>query len=484
MKRYTVLLILLGLTATFADAQFPLKIPKIRIPNVETPKTETPQELSQPTPLNTGNPFTNNRQGVADKYGDGAIIGKPQNRQMVMDDSVTVFDVESFEKRDAKLGRYVSAGWYLKSNLRILGTFPNRSAFRVLVKKNGKKLSNVRCEGSVYRKDKDRNYDEGMRRNGKDMNFEDFMRTKYRCFDEKQAINELGNLDVEIYFIDGDTDTETLAREYVIDVREAKKVDGLPAKSHPAVSDYYIQRHAESAVAFANLAVYGAYADGKGDVGYLKRPLQSGKDKSYGTLEVFTSMSPPDYAEFSQASRTPIVRCSVNGQRIKFKDNKVGIKNERLESAIHSDRNAAKYRTGVAYEELISFSRVLFRLPIYSGEIPFPDRTRLEDYPGKWECDVRSNGVVLRTFRWEVGSDGRMIPHPEQANGNVNLFYNANLIEMEIPDGGGEIDGRLLPIPNAGFFYGIPWSTAEGKAMAGRVPKKGNPYPVSSDKRK
>jgi hypothetical protein len=31
------------------------------------------------------------------------------------------------------------------------------------------------------------------------------------------------------------------------------------------------------------------------------------------------------------------------------------------------------------------------------------------------------------------------------------------------------------------FFYGQPWTSAEGKTMANRVPKKGNPFPVPSN---
>ena len=38
MKKYAILLLLIGLTATFANAQFPIKIPKIKIPKIEQPK--------------------------------------------------------------------------------------------------------------------------------------------------------------------------------------------------------------------------------------------------------------------------------------------------------------------------------------------------------------------------------------------------------------------------------------------------------------
>jgi len=74
--------------------------------------------------------------------------------------------------------------------------------------------------------------------------------------------------------------------------------------------------------------------------------------------------------------------------------------------------------------------------------------------------------------------------HPEQ-NGNVNLFYNSYLLDTEIPAGGTLIVKRLVPVSAAeGLFSGLPWTTPEGKAMAAKVPTKGTPAPVPSNKLK
>jgi hypothetical protein len=92
-----------------------------------------------------------------------------------------------------------------------------------------------------------------------------------------------------------------------------------------------------------------------------------------------------------------------------------------------------------------------------------------------------NNGEVWRTWRWKVGADGMPELHPEQRS-NVNLYFNSFIVEMEIPAGGSPLDKRLVPESTAnGFFYGQPWTTAEGKAMAAKLPKKGNPYPVFSN---
>ena len=70
--------------------------------------------------------------------------------------------------------------------------------------------------------------------------------------------------------------------------------------------------------------------------------------------------------------------------------------------------------------------------------------------------------------------------HPEQ-KGNINLNYNSYLVEMEIPAGGNALDHRLVPdAVKLGFFYGQQWKSPEGIAMAGKLPKKGNPFPVPS----
>ena len=55
---------------------------------------------------------------------------------------------------------------------------------------------------------------------------------------------------------------------------------------------------------------------------------------------------------------------------------------------------------------------------------------------------------------------------------------------MELPAGGAVFDYRLSPMPNSGLFYGIPWSTAEGRSMEGRLPKKGDRYHIPSNKAK
>ena len=153
-------------------------------------------------------------------------------------------------------------------------------------------------------------------------------------------------------------------------------------------------------------------------------------------------------------------------------------------SEIYSDRLAAPYSAGgPVYEDDFGFRIYRASLPLtYGTAQASPNRTNLKEYPGNWECNISDNGTVLRTWRWTVGADGMPVKHPEQ-NGNVNLFSNAYLVETEIPTGGTTLDKRLVPVPaSQGFFFGQPWITPAGKAAAAKVPTKGNPLPVPSNK--
>lgn len=468
MKKYTILILLIGLTATFANAQFTIKIPKIKVPKIEKPQVEPTSQTQRPN-----NSTQNNQSNYSASNNANSQSGNSHNRQMVMDDGVTFFDAEPVKEYDKKLSLNKDIGWYMKADLRILGTFPNRSAFKMVVKKNGNALATIRCDGRVYTKANDTYLRSPTQRKGKDLSFEDYMDFSYGCEDKNAVIKEIGNLDVDIYFIDGDSDAEILARTYKIDVHKATKVRGGPRNSVPDVADYYIQRHAEEAVAIAYF-----FSGNGGD--YFKNP-QGTHGSNAGTLTIHTTYSP---TEGSFNVRDSFARCSVNGQRLKLERDGVTIKEDqgRQELGIYTDRIVAKYKNqGNPYKDWIEFVGLDFHLPLYTGKTAFPFQTRIEDHPGKWECSIINNGVTLRIFRWEV-ANGKIIPYPEQQNGNVNLYYDAAMIDMEIPTGGSPLDHRLMPMPNAGLFYGIPWTTAEGKAQAARAPKVGNPYPVPSTK--
>lgn len=462
MKKHALLLMIFVLSAVAVRAQFTIKIPKITKPKIEAPNPNKSPRADNPVKRDL----------------PSVVSDKKYDRQMVMDDAFTFFDAEPVKEYDPALRLQKDIGWYLKSKLRILGTFPGRSAFRVAVKKNGRELSSVRCEGNVYTKADDPYLQTEMRRRGRDLNYDDFMTDDLRCYDDEAVNKETGKMDVEIYFIDGDTDAETLVRTYSIDVRKATKVRGAASKPQPDVSDYYIQRHPEAAVAFAYFLQSNI-----DKASYFRKAIDNYGTNAYRRLYIHTSFSPADKSVSTTGS---FARCTVNGNKIDFSGNlskdSVGITEDqsRREVGIYTDRLAPQYRRGSAYKDQVEFSGLTFQMPIYTGEDNLSlDLIKIENYPGTWECRIIARGKTYRTFRWEVAG-GRIVPHAEQQSGNVNLFYDAAIVDMEIPDGGSPIDHRLMPAPEMGFFYGIPWTTAEGKAMAARVPKKGEPFHTPS----
>jgi hypothetical protein len=234
---------------------------------------------------------------------------------------------------------------------------------------------------------------------------------------------------------------------------------------------YFISRHNEAPVAFMYLRPtnYIPYFD------FAQRPERSGNNQ----VELHFSIS----NQVREMLPDMTVGCSVNGKALTLPGPDPFATLARMQvvrsyQTIYQDRLAPKYKAGMPYEEEISFRMIRLPMPLSWGGDRRANRILMEDYPGNWVCTMSKDGIAWRTFRWTIGRDGRPPIHPEQ-RGNVNLNFNSYLIDMEIPAGGSPMDGRLAG-PSTSFFYGQPWTSAEGKASAARVPRKGNPYPVPS----
>ena len=421
-----------------------IKIPKIFKPKIEQP-TQTPNAPNQP------NPATNNRQSNNELY---------ESYGSYVDDGFTWFESVSTEVLNEKqMG--VPTGWALKSAIRLMGVYPKRSAFKFVVSKAGKALLTNRCESSSYNIPAN---------NPADVSFI-FTDT---CFDKTAATKETGKFDVEAFVINGDTNAETSIRKYKIEVFKVDRVNGQIGKTAaPDSPRYVISRHAESPVSFLYLRP-----------AYTRNYTLIGDTTTINQVEIHFSVSP--YSDVNSMQGT--LRCSVDGKLLQFPGEGLRVdlavtNAERRAEEIYSDRLAAKYQTGPQYKDNFGFEQLRVTLPLsYGGDRADKTRINLSDYPGKWECSLRAEGETLRTWRWTIGADGKPFKHAEQ-NGNINLFPNAYLINTEIPAGGTSLDKRLVPTSlTDGFFYGQPWTSAEGKAMAGKAPTKGSPAPLPSTK--
>jgi hypothetical protein len=379
-------------------------------------------------------------------------------RQDVIDDGYTWFEAGNGEALGGNNIPY-STGWYLISYVKVLGEYPNRSAFKIVVSKAGKVIATTRCETGRY--------------SNKNGAFDESYMATADCWKSDTSSKEIGVFDVNIYAINGDTDEEKLVRKYKIDVKTVNRVrSGQEAGLAPP--KYYINRHDETAVSWMFLRPREYFAYDR---------WQNGSERlGANQVEFYYNLSP---TEKGRQIPYGYMRCSVNGKRLSmpgpegFADQALSYE-IRKHTVIYQDRIAAKYQRGTEYQDEISFSTVRLLAPLTWGEKQnrWAERLALDDYPGNWECSLMNNGVVWRTWRFNV-ANGKPNIHPEQ-KGNINLGYQSYLVDMEIPTGGSDLDKRLNGTSNS-LFFGQNWTSAEGKTMANRVPKKGNPFPVASN---
>lgn len=377
-------------------------------------------------------------------------------RQDIVDDGYTWFEAPTAE---VLTGNSIptSMGWMLKTYVRIFGEYPGGSKIKFVVAKAGKTTGTTLCNTGQYHKTANDLDDSYMWTND--------------CWQKESATKETGIFEVDVFALNGSTGAERLVRKYTIDVHAASRVpSGQGAGTAPPI--YYISRHNEAPVSFMYLRPtnYIPYFD------FAQRPERSGNnlvelhfslsnqvrdmlpDMTFGCTVNGTPLTLPGPADFATGARMQVVRSY---------------------QTIYQDRIAPKYKAGMPYEEEISFRMIRLPVPLSWGGDRRANRVLLEDHPGNWVCTISKNNTVWRTWRWTIGKNGRPSTHAEQ-QGNTNLSFNTYLIDMEISSGGAPMDGRLAG-PSTSFFYGQPWTSAEGKAMAGKVPKKGNPYPVTSN---
>ena len=416
--------------ATFATAQFPkIKIPKL--PKVDKEKIKTSEV-----------------PGVSNSLGST----KGKNRQNVMDDGYTLFDATPVKEYSDKLRGEISKGWSLYPYLRAFGTFPNNSGFNVIVSKNGKALGKFVCSGKTYRKSEDQDPRK------KNLPDDDYMMSD-DCSNTGKFIAESGMFDVQVFTVNGDTDAETAVRTYKIEVKEAKKI--RPGNV-PGITDYFIQRHAEAPASILYLR-----PNTNNIPKHNYHNIVGGTTLKGNVDIIFNVTLTQSQIEFSGV---PYVRCSVNGERVNFQAN-----GEVKEASVRGDKVNWE-RDGKA-PQFIGFYQYWLNLPIqWQADGPSSSNPDMKQKTGNWECELRNRNETIRKFKWTVGSDGYPVEHAEQKSGNINLPWGAYLIETEFPSTENSINERLMPMPNAGLFYGIPWKTEEGKKMAASVPKVGEPY--------
>ena len=382
-----------------------------------------------------------------------------------LDDAFAWFEAETHYKHEG--GKRFDGGFSLKCELRIHGSVPARSALKLVVKQDGDEVATIRNEMLVY------NPDPARRELGAPVAH------AYRCGQEdKQIIQGTGEFEIDVYVIDGSSLEENFAKTYTIDVQTVQRAGGgtlegnIPAQDAP---EYFVSRHGEVLSSVIHLIRPGFTSFES------KNPETNQNDN--GIEIIYNVSGPSDKQPGSEA----FFRCSVDDKPITLgKDGRKRADQATSRSmreivAIHSDRNAMKYRN-IAYQEEISFRQRVISVPLTFGA---EDKrafglTALEDHPGEWSCSLVQNGKTIRTFRWEVSADGPIVPHPEHEEG-LRIGPNTFFIETEIPEGGSYTDARIVADAAAKTgFFGHRWGSRSAKRMAKKLEDVGNAFPVAS----
>ncbi|MEO8434682.1 MAG: hypothetical protein ABI596_07285 [Pyrinomonadaceae bacterium] len=439
-----------SMSAAQVSAQIGIRIPRPRVEKRTSPTTNDPAN----TPGLAAEPAKTTSNGSSQAIAPANVI---------IDDGYTFFRLRG--KKDYVDGKPIDQGWSLLSQLRLVGPMmPRRSSFKIVVSKAGAPLATTRCEGSIP----------VVPTNEAQPPF--LPMTGY-CYDDKQPVKGEGKFGVAVYFVNGDDDSERLVRNYEIEVHKVDRVRGTVTAPQADVPNYYVSRHSEvlSSILYLRSASAAPYV-------VDTRPDTFGENR----VEIVYNTSTTDEGQ-GIGGQDSFMRCSVDGQRIELKNDRV--RNQRPTSRdyqeIHTDRLAAEFKRGSEYKDEINFRQYYVVLPLTWGrQGVYQNFTKLEEHPGHWECTYREGVNVVRTWRWTVRPDGSVAPHPEESSAGLTLFPGGHLVETEIPAGGSFIDKRIFPdAVRAGFLYGHRWQSAEGKAMAARLPAKGKPWPVPSTAR-
>ncbi|HJN13967.1 MAG TPA: hypothetical protein QGH10_00675 [Armatimonadota bacterium] len=369
---------------------------------------------------------------------------------LTYDDGYAYFEVETHE--DTKDGKRYAKGWSLTAEVRILGRVPSRSAFRMVVKKDGNEVASARQEASIYY------YNPPAMDQNPDMMWHGWLR------DREQIVNDIGQFDVEIYYIDGDDLTEHLARTHKVDVQKVTRVRG---NDDPDAPLFYVNRHGEAAASFIVQRPAGRY------------PHIAASRPNYYDSNVVATYFTISASEKGRSFQNGYLRCTVNGEKLDLtpfggSDQVSGdLAGERFYAVIHTAPGNVK--------EEINFRQYMALLPLTWGAADDPKRREgypsISDHPGDWECKYIVNGELIRGWRFTVGEDGNIAPHPEESQG-LSLGAGAHFVEMTIPEGGAYIDERLVPAQaKLGGFSGHEWQSDGAKAAAAAVPAKGTPAP-------
>lgn len=280
------------------------------------------------------------------------------------------------------------------------------------------------------------------------------------CSDRGHRFTDTGRLRLEVYLVDDDTDEEHLAATHTLDVRTLSRVShqGVARPSH-----FFINQHA-----FADVVLIDQLPRHHQ---HMFSAVRGRSGSAAGQNEVLLHL----HRSHQQGPGTLTLRCSVDGERVRFSDPIV-----RSEPVHDHQSNATEVRRRGSTTEGddLHWRRDVLRLPLTFGDQEHTQLVKLDDHPGRWECELRDESrQTLREFAFTV-ANGVIQPHPEERTG-LTFPEGVHLVDVTIPRDSPR-DARTDPgETRRGAFYGRRWQSPEGRAMGARVPRIGDAYPRS-----
>ncbi|MEO0324085.1 MAG: hypothetical protein AAF447_14080 [Myxococcota bacterium] len=370
---------------------------------------------------------------------------------VVYDDSFPFFIAQEHSEmnNNRPTNRYALLSW-----ARLLGeNIAPESGWRFVYKQGRRTLATATCDGNrAFR-----------RQNMGNTPHDTFVAARCDTGDD-DFLTATGAITVEVYFLNDDDDSETRVATHEIEVLELRQ------ESHDGTqrtSDYSVNLHGFGAVVFLDQVRRNELYAFAGMSGNEMSGGSAGNSQVNLIITRSSGHSPDRSYRF---------RCSVDGNRIDFgharmDDGSVG---ERRTQAIQVLRGGNS-----TVREQLHWQTDRYRLPIVWGDNT--NGARLEDHPGRWECDLRDDERrTIRSFSFQV-ADGLIQPHPEEAG--MNFPERVHLADVTLP-GPNDADERTDPsVARSQAFWGRGFQTAEGRAMGGRVAAVGEPYPRSVRRR-
>ena len=379
-------------------------------------------------------------------FASGAKADLPAG--VVFDDSFSFYTAREHSEmnNNRPTNRYALHSW-----ARLLGeNIPQGSGWRFVYKQGRRTLATATCNGNrAYR-----------RQNRGDTRHDTFVAANCSTGDEN-FLTATGKITVEVHFINDNDDSVTQVATHEIEVRELRQESHTGAQR---TSDYFVNLHGFGAVVFLDQVQRGEQYTFSGMSG-LEMSGGTSDDSRVNLIITRSSGEGPD--------RSYRFRCSVDGTPIDFGYSRMnqGSVGERRVNTTQILRGGNS-----TVREYFHFQTDRYRLPIVWGDND--DGVRLEDHPGRWQCDLRDDERrTIREFAFTV-VDGMIQAHPEEAD--LNFPERVHLADVTLP-GDNEADDRTDPaFARTEAFWGRGFQTSEGRAMGARVAQVGDAYPASA----